>query len=253
MAKIKLSTRSLWALLAFELIALSVIGIIVWQGLKPPESSLSKETPINQQAEVDIESGQAFIMSLLTGETIPLIPGDVLVYVPGNAVTTAGKMAITTHNPTILADGSDPDWVRLQVVNIEIKDDQGRLSRTENLSTPIEICFSVGDNVWRDYKNRPDDYQVQYYSETPNGLQWRVVPKKDYIERQQICGLTDHLSFFALAVKAQPSVAPVQPEAKEAETATPTLDVTETPGGAPTETIQPTPTLTPTQQLPIGS
>ena len=246
MAKLKLSKKLFWVIVGFELIALLVVCTVLWQGFKKPESSLSKDSTIIDQAEAEIPEGQAFVMSLLSGEIIPVLPNDIMVFVPDSAANVPGSLEITSHSPTILTNGEDPEWVRLQVVNIELKDKQGKISKVEDLPSSIEICFTLDDDTFADYLYRSEAYQVQFYTETEDGLKWSFVDTVAYPDRQQVCGMTRHLSFFALAVNVDfiptPTVTPT-PE----DTATPAASrtITSTPDGSVTPTVEPTGTAQP--------
>ena len=67
-----------------------------------------------------------------------------------------------------------------------------------------------------DYLYRQDDYQVQRYEEDQDPPRWEPLPMVTYPERTELCGETDHLSLFALAIKLPKS-------------GTPFVDVTPTP------------------------
>jgi hypothetical protein len=269
MAKLKLSKKLFWVIVGFELIALLVICTVLWQGFKKPESSLSKDSTIIDQAEAEIPEGQAFVMSLLSGEILPVLPNDIMVFVPDSAATIPGSLEITSHSPTILSNGEDPEWVRLQVVNVELKDKQGKISKVEDLPSSIEICFTLDNDTWADYLYRSEAYQVQFYTETDDGLKWSFVDTVAYPDRKQVCGLTRHLSFFGLAVNVDfIPTATTTPTPEDTATPVPSGTITSTPDGSQTPTLNTTgtaqPSSTPTKsrtpsptstkdELPAGS
>ncbi|MBI9045472.1 MAG: hypothetical protein JEZ06_13360 [Anaerolineaceae bacterium] len=267
MAKLKITKKMFWIILGLESIVILVIGTVIWQGIQKPKSSLSDDSTIINQAEAEIPEGEAFVMSLLSGEILPVLPNDIMVFVPGTAASMPGTMEISLHNPDILTNGGDPEWVRLQVVNIELKDNQGKISTVENLPTSIEVCFTLDDKTWADYQYRSDAYQVQYYTKTVDGIKWTFIDTLAYPERQQICGLTQHLSFFGLAVNIDfiptATMTPTSEDTATPEsssTATKTPDGSLTPTDIRTGTVEPsgtptkTPSATPTEEdLPVGS
>ena len=66
---------------------------------------------------------------------------------------------------------------------------------------PAQICFKITQERWLDYLFRQDEYLVQYYAEEQDPPRWVTLPMVTYPERNELCGQTDHLSLFALAIK----------------------------------------------------
>lgn len=202
---------------------------------------IQKETPVPKLAIVAIfglvlslvvivifmSSRPDSTQEVVIGEELVIGVDDATLYVPKEAVTKAGRLTILPLTPNLYPDASD--WFRSQVVSVEYLDTTGMPYPDVTFPQPVLICFKVSKKQWQHYTENPDQYQVQYYNDEDQDPVWVVLPLATYPERYQLCGQTNHLSIFALAVK---------PEAM----------IVVTGGGTPTPTV--TGSLSPT---PIGT
>ena len=272
MAKKGFSKR--FFLIALSLFLVCLFILVFWQGFIKPESSLLNDSSIWEKREADIPENESFLMSMKSGVIVPFMPEDIMVFVPANSSSDLSKLEITLHDSSVLTESETSEWVRLQVVNVEVKDKQGKIIEVQDLSVPIEVCFTLDEKTWEDYLSRKEAYGVQFYTETSEGMDWDFIEVASYPVRKQICGVTPHLSFFALAVDpnfvasptstSEPTEISIEkteiqiPVSGASATATqdnlPTVDTSETPVPSRMPTRTRTPTVTPTEDdLPIGS
>jgi hypothetical protein len=184
---------SMFGIPAIFILISGLMALVVIQGLKPPESSTRDGVIEFVQATEHITSGVDITVNVET----------VSVYVPKNAINEAGSIFITLREPNLFPVAGEPGWMRPQIVNVEFRNSRGIPSPEISFLSPIEICFSVNQEQWRDFSNRTKSYHVQYYAEKQNPPRWESLSVKTYPDRFQICGLTNHLSLFSLAIKLQ--------------------------------------------------
>jgi hypothetical protein len=182
-------------LLAFLLTA-TMIALVIRQGLLRPESSTQSGAIPFVQSTQQVTPGQALTVSA----------GPVSVFIPQGATTQPGTIAIIPREANLFPTAGDTVWTRPQIVNIEFHDPQGNTYPAVTFAQPAEICFQLSQAQWKDYSTRPDAYQVHYYAEDQNPAHWVILPLINRAEKLQVCGQTDHLSLFALAVKAKVGV-----------------------------------------------
>jgi hypothetical protein len=121
-------------------------------------------------------------------------------YVPADAATLAGVISIVSLDSNSYAEaGEEPEWLRSQVVDINYLNQQGTPYANVTFPKPVLICFMIKE-LWQDYVQHPDEYDVQYYAEDLDPPAWVSLPVSANADRYQLCGQTDHLSIFALAV-----------------------------------------------------
>jgi hypothetical protein len=134
---------------------------------------------------------------------------DAVLYVPKNAVKSSGTIFMTWRAPNIFSISLISDWSRNLVVSVEYRDEQGQAEPFFTLSTPARICFKVTQEQWQDFQAEPDNYQVQFYEENADSPRWISLPMVSDPERYELCGMTERLSIFALAVNRKLPFIPV--------------------------------------------
>jgi hypothetical protein len=190
------NTRRLFTLFgvpAFLVLAAGLIVLVVTQGLRPPQSSTQDGSMNFVQATESFTSGVDITINV----------DSVTVHVPRNAINETGSIFITLRESDLFPAAGEPGWIRPQVVNVEFRNSQGIPSPQVTFLSPMEICFTLNQEQWTDFSTRPDAYHVQYYAEQRNPPRWESLSTKTYLERLQICGLTNHLSLFSLAIMLQ--------------------------------------------------
>jgi len=129
-------------------------------------------------------------------------------YVPKEATTLPGIISITPREPNLFSNVAEKGWVRSPVVNVEYWSGQGTPYPQVSFAIPVQICFKITSELWQAYALHPDEFQVHYYAEELKPTRWQPLPLTVYPDRLQLCGETDHLSIFALAIKSK-TVIPV--------------------------------------------
>jgi len=179
------------------LIAILAVGVLVFVvliGLRSPNASAQASAieyaPVTQE----------FIPGQAQGFVIGV--NNATLYMPADAITIAGKITIVPREPNMYPMAGEK-WVRLLVVDVQFTDTTGKTFQQMTLSRPAEICFKITRERWEDYAGHPDDYQVQYYAEGNNPPAWVTLPMITHPDQNQLCGVTDHLSLFALATRPE--------------------------------------------------
>ena len=172
------------------LLIAGIIALVILMGLQQPGST---------QAGF-VESG------IVTEEFIPdedlvINFNNATLYVPRAAIQLAGNITIFPREPNLFSNASDSGWFRPLVIEIEYRDEAGILYSEATFSMPVQVCFKVTQERWLDYLYRQDEYQVQRYADKRNPPRWEPLPMVTFPDRNELCGETDHLSIFALAIK----------------------------------------------------
>ena len=217
-------TRRLNVPLITALVMLCLMGAMVLHGWSQTNSFV----PAIQVLLGTAEGGVA-------GEVIT--EGDITLYIPPNATERQGRFSIAEANPDVTLIANDTQWIRPKVVNVEFVQPNGLPLTDISFSEPVEICFSLINEQWGAFLDQPEAFEVQHYVDEADKPYWEVLPPVSYAERQQLCGQTNGLSTFALAIRVEAQV-PVTGLTATATDAFSTLAPTRTRVG-PTQTRNP--------------
>src|SRR5688572_20567293 len=198
------------SLLVYSTIVFIVL-FLVYQLIGP--ESRTQIWGINfKQASQEFRPGQAVTINLDT----------VTVYVPPFAIPLPGTIFIIMRERDLYPIASQPEWSHLQVVDVQFRNAEGTPIPGITLSVPIKICFKLTQTEWQDFVDRPRSYSIQYYALKKNVPIWLSLPVINHPDLLQVCGRTDHLSLFALAIKSEISSSVTGPTTTPNPTATPT-------------------------------
>jgi hypothetical protein len=92
------------------------------------------------------------------------------------------------------------------VVNIEYWDEEGVHYTSITFPEPIRICFTLTAEQWKEFLQRPDDFNVQFFDSEKFPSQWITLSMVMDPNRYELCGQTDHLSLYALAIRSEESI-----------------------------------------------
>jgi hypothetical protein len=187
----------------------------------PPTGSQTGPTEF-QHASKEIISSLDMILSL----------GNVSFYLPRGSTNLSGYLSMIPREPNLYPLAGESWWSRPFVINIVYLNYQGTPAPSIDFMQPVQLCFQISEEQWQDFTQRQDAYQVEYYADGSGVPRWVPLHRSANPQNRQVCGATDHLSLFALAIKA------------EEPTQTPTIAVataTSTPTNTPVLLI-PTPT-----------
>jgi hypothetical protein len=198
------AANPVWKAALFSVVAMLLIVLAVFVALQPPFTSNSLITPIPEQIAADFDADQGVLLSMLTGESMRLIPGDVLVMIPGGVLEEGGTLVIEPHEPDILREAGEPGWSRPLIVNVELRDRFGQTLSDIDFASPIEICFVLQQDQWQHYRRSPSEFDIQIYDEYQIPPGWQSLPRLSYGMRHEFCGRVSHLSLIALAIKTEP-------------------------------------------------
>jgi hypothetical protein len=169
-----------FAMAAMVILLASVVTMVMYMRSKPSSSQVT-----------------------VPGKELVVGIGDATLYVPKDTAVLAGAISISSLESNLYpVAGEELEWIRPQVVNIQYLNSDGVPYLNVVFSKPALICFTIKER-WQSYIKYPDEYRVQYYAEKQNPPGWVTLPMSANPAQYQLCGQTDHLSIFALAVKPQ--------------------------------------------------
>ena len=198
------AANPVWKAALFSVVAMLLIVLAVFVALQPPFTNDSLTIPITGKTTADFEADQGIQLSMLSGESMRLIPGDVLAMVPSGVVEEGGTVLIEPHEPDILREAGEPGWSRPIIANLELLDRLGNSLSDTILTSPIEVCFILHKPQWEHYRRSPSSFDIQIYDEEQSPPRWQSLPRLSYGMRHEFCGRVSHLSLIALAIKTDP-------------------------------------------------
>jgi len=184
------------AMVFIIVLSVSVISLIFLIGLKQPDSSTQDGA---------IEFAQA-TQVFTPGQDMTIQVTNVVVFVPKNATTLEGKFSVIKRESNLLSATGGSEWHRPLVINVEYLNNNGVPYREVDFVNPIQICFKLNNEQWQDYNKRPKDYLIQFFAEDQNPPRWENLVMVSDTEKFQLCGLTNHLSLFALAIWSEEAI-----------------------------------------------
>jgi len=174
------------------------IALVILIGLRPPDSSTHTGSIEFVKVTQEVVPNQDIVIGV----------NNAILYVPKGATTTPGIISITPREPNLFSNVAEKGWVRSPVVNVEYWNGQGTPYPQVSFAIPAQICFKITSELWQAYTLHPDEFQVQYYAEDLKPTLWQPLTLIAYPDRLQLCGESDHLSIFALAIR-QKTIIPV--------------------------------------------
>lgn len=179
-----------FAIVIIILLVAGIVVLVILMGLQQPSSTQAGYVEFGTVTE-----------ELIPDEDFVINFNNATLYVPRAAIQLAGSITIFPREPNLFSNAGEPGWSRPLVIEIEYRDEAGNPYAKVTFSMPIQICFKVTQERWLDYLNRQDAYQVQHYADERDPPRWEPLPMLMFPDRNELCGETDHLSIFALAIK----------------------------------------------------
>lgn len=177
----------------FIIIFLLIVSLIVLTGLQQPDSSTQAGSIEYKIATEELGSGKDIVIGI----------DNITLYIPGSAITQAGSISLYPRKPISSYEAGELTWYRPFVVSIDYRNNDGAFYSQVRFSSPVEICFKLPRRLWEDYLNHSDEYQVQYLIVEEAPPRWEALPFMSYSERSELCGQTEYISVFSLAIKSQ--------------------------------------------------
>jgi hypothetical protein len=187
-----------FAVIAMGVLLVGAIALVFLIGRKQPDSSTHSGSIEFVKVTQVVSPSQDIVIGV----------NNATLYVPKEATTLPGIISITPREPNLFSNVAEKGWVRSPVVNVEYWNGQGTPYPEVSFTIPAQICFKITSELWQAYALHPDEFQIQYYAEELKPTRWQPLPLTVYPDRLQLCGETDHLSIFALAIKSK-TVIPV--------------------------------------------
>ncbi len=182
-----------FAVPAMIALLLGIIIIVILVALKQSYVNAWASSIAQAQATQEITFDQDIVIGT----------DNAILYLPKNTIHIAGTISILPLAPDLVPVSDEGLWTRPQAVNVEYRDQQGTLIPHITFSNLAQICFKLTQEQWQDFEANPDDYQVQYYDEEQDSPQWVALSTLTHSDQSQLCGQTNHLSIFALAVRVE--------------------------------------------------
>lgn len=199
----KRNGRNIWMLVLIVLVV-GLVMVVVWMGLSRPQSSTVEPTfPALVQSTAQVSLDHAMLVSMKTGRITEFVPGDVMVFIPADSLEAEGTISIINREADMFPEAGQAGWTRPQIVNVEFRGEDGQPVSGVRFQKPLEICFGIEADEWREFSSSRSDYQVQTYDDASSPAKWIALRLVEYPGRYQLCGLTDHLSLFALAIMGE--------------------------------------------------
>jgi hypothetical protein len=136
-------------------------------------------------------------------EATEISQGDVTIYVPANATELEGSLSLAVAWPNLLLAAESTKWMIPEVVSVEFRRPDGVFVPDVSFSEPLEVCFTLAEDHWQAFMQDPEAYQVQYYADQQSPSRWQSLPQVTHPDRFQLCGQTNKLSMFGLAIQAK--------------------------------------------------
>ncbi|MHC1739942.1 MAG: hypothetical protein AB9897_02395 [Anaerolineaceae bacterium] len=183
-------------LILIVLLAICLVGLLIWQGLKKPEMSKTQESPVLTQVVGILNNKDLFLRSG---------GGDISVLVPACAIKQKGKIILTPlgeYSNDQIEPGSI--WTRIRTANINFYDSKNQLIDNLYLSCPIRVCFTLQSEEWTRFSATATDFEIQYLNYDLAAPGWISLPLLVNADSKELCADSYRLGIFALAVKYLP-------------------------------------------------
>jgi hypothetical protein len=129
-------------------------------------------------------------------------PLQILLGTP-QASDMSGREPIAVARPDLVLVVQNVKWLLPKVVHVEFLRPDGASIPSISFSQPLEVCFTLAEDHWQAFTQDTGAYQVQYYADQQSPPAWQSLPQVTHPDRHQVCGQSDMLSMFGLAIRAQ--------------------------------------------------
>jgi len=186
----------LWRLFSLFIIVLGLIVLMLVQGNRKPESSLSALEPVLPHAVAETFKDQSVLLNLPVE--------GVVVFVPPNAfLPPEGKVVVSITNSSQGDYRFTHEWMDYRELNIEFLDAKGMEHSILELEKPIEFCFSFSDE--KSVQKKPGNFslsELTYWEYVQEVERWRMISTYTLEEQvNSICGKSSLMTKYVLAGK----------------------------------------------------
>jgi hypothetical protein len=171
----------------------SFLGIVMWQGSEPPDSSISNASPVFMQGSAQVLADRPVVLNNQRG--------DIVLNIPCCSLGIGGTITMVEREPDLFAQPYWLEaWSRPKVIQVEFTNTAGEVVPNAYSSTAVELCFILNDQQWEQYQLNPTGYQIQYYDNMYRPYEWRRILSYESEEDNSICAETSRLGLFTLAM-----------------------------------------------------
>lgn len=158
----------------------------------PPELEPGYALPTLGESSIALEAN--------TDQLIFSADTDMAAFIPAGAYPGEGTLVLQTRDPELVPLRVDGGWERIRVVDLLVIGPSQETVAPTRLLQPALVCFKLSED-WDELRAvDPDLVAVERFEDREGSLGWVRLREAPGWEADQICGLTEHLSIFALAV-----------------------------------------------------
>jgi hypothetical protein len=187
------STLIYYTMAASLFVIASLLGIVMWLGSEPPDSSVSNASPVFMQDRAQVLADRPVVINNQRR--------DIVLRIPCCSLGIGGTVTMVEREPDLFAQPYWlEEWNRPRVIHVEFATPAGEVVENAFSSTPIEVCFVLDEQQWQQYRADPTGFEIQYYDNMYRPYEWRRLSSYENEERNSLCAETARLSLFALAM-----------------------------------------------------
>lgn len=120
------------------IIVLGLIGLVLFQGISKPVSSLSALEPVLPHAVGEILEDQSVLLNLL-------VEGVVIYFPPNTFGQSRGRVVVSIKNSNQGDYDIKSDWLDYRELNMIYLDAKSREYAIWELEKPVDFCFSFSE------------------------------------------------------------------------------------------------------------
>jgi hypothetical protein len=187
------STMLYWTMGIGLFVIAGFLGIVMWQGSSPPDSSVSNASPVFRQDSAQVLPDRPVVIEHSSG--------GVTLNVPCCSLGIGGTITMVEREPDLLSEPYwEKVWSRPKVIQTEFTDRSGEVVPNAYSSTALEVCFTLTKEQRQELLEEPNRIEIQYYDNMYRPYEWRRLSSYASEDGQKICAQVSRLSLFALAV-----------------------------------------------------
>jgi hypothetical protein len=148
---------------------------------------------------------------------VELAESGVAVFIPANSIRDRGQFLLKERRADLVPFRNSGDYSRELAIDLLFVNPEGNVQTSYPLNDKLLLCFNL-DPVQQAESSR---YNVQVFDEQVEPPEWLELVAAPGWQADQVCGLVEHLSLFALARSSEG-----EPEAPSKSVATPDPAIT---------------------------
>ncbi|MCD4700057.1 MAG: hypothetical protein K8R91_05755 [Phycisphaerae bacterium] len=184
-----------WIVLGVTMIASgAVILFFVVQTLQqaPPEIEVGYDIFEQGGDRVQVNPSQAYLLETMDSE--------VAFYFPEGAYEEGGTLVMQPRRMDLIPVYMTGNWTRQNAVDLVFIDSDGNFIEHVRLQRSALLCFNLNSSQQELLAASQEAISVHYFNQNQDTPGWEDVRVGAGWQENQICGLIEHLSLYALAI-----------------------------------------------------